>query len=552
VATEHRRRLLLAAFCLLLAAPAVRGQTVVPVSVGGDASNRLDVVFLGDGYTAAEMGQFAADVNTATAGLLAQAPFDEYRGYLNIRRIEVASADSGVSHPNLGVTKNTAFGAYYNCGGIERLICANMGAVLSVVQGALPASERDLVILLVNDTEYGGSGGTITIASMNSASIELVLHETGHTLGQLADEYGGPPPPACSDTTEPTAANATKETSRAAIKWAAWIDASTAIPTTDPTNGVPGLFAGAMYCDSTLYRPVYNSKMRSLGQAFWQVNVEQIIRRLYAYVDPIDGVSPPTASAIALPTGGSQTFSVSTPAPSTHSLRIAWFLDGVQQASSAEFTLYDRGLSKGSHTVQVVVTDPTAAVRVDSAGVLTSQATWTVTASGPDFTVAADKTSLTLARGQAGTVTLTVTPAGGQFAASVALSCSGLPDKAQCTLVPASIAAGSGTTTVVMTLATTASGLAAPTVRISPPAGRPWLFALLGALLLTAAVRTPRRTRLAAGAAVLCAAALAASCSSSSTPATSGSGTPAGTYPVTVSATSGGTTHTVVVTLTVR
>ena len=47
----------------------------------------------------------------------------------------------------------------------------------------MPANERDFLVVLVNDTEYGGSGGSVLVASLNAQSIELVLHEAGHTFG---------------------------------------------------------------------------------------------------------------------------------------------------------------------------------------------------------------------------------------------------------------------------------------------------------------------------------------------------------------------------------
>jgi hypothetical protein len=548
--SSRTRNLLVVVACLALCGRTVAAQTVVPVALGGDAANRLDIVFLGDGYTSAEMAKFASDVNAAVAGMLAQSPFAEYRNYLNIWRIEVASAESGASHPNQGITRNTAFSASYGCGGIERLICLNTSSVLSVVQASMPANERDFLVVLVNDTEYGGSGGSVLVASLNAQSIELVLHEAGHTFGELADEYGGPPPPACSDTVEPSAVNATKVTDRASIKWGAWIDASTPIPTTTTTNGIPGLFAGAMYCDSTLYRPVYNSKMRSLGQDFWQINVEQLIRRIYAYVDPIDSVSPATSTTLAIPPGGSQIFSVSMPVPATHALSVGWFVDGHHQSSGSQYTLLDKDLSQGSHSVQVVVTDPTSDVRGDPQGLLTGQATWTVTAAGPDFTIAANPSSLTLARGQSGPVALTLTPTHGQFAAGVTFSCSGLPSQAQCAFAPATISSGSGAATVTLTLTTAArSGLMPVRLDLAPPLAPTWGTLLLSLLLLEVGRRTRRRRVLLACVVLLTVAAFVTACGSS---ASGNPGTPIGTYTVAVTAASNGTSHTATIVLVVQ
>jgi hypothetical protein len=55
----------------------------------------------------------------------------------------------------------------------------------------------------VNDTTYGGSGGAFAVLSRHPLSIEIALHEIGHTLGLLADEYDYRPP-ACSNSFEPS------------------------------------------------------------------------------------------------------------------------------------------------------------------------------------------------------------------------------------------------------------------------------------------------------------------------------------------------------------
>ena len=44
----------------------------------GDPANRVGLVVLGDGYTAAELGKFAGDVDNLINGLFAQEPFREY------------------------------------------------------------------------------------------------------------------------------------------------------------------------------------------------------------------------------------------------------------------------------------------------------------------------------------------------------------------------------------------------------------------------------------------------------------------------------------------
>lgn len=357
--------------------PAILAQNVVPVSINGDPANRIDLVILGDGYTSAELPKFAADAAAFVSGAFAQQPYNEYQRYFNIRRIDVASQQSGASHPELtSQIVNNAFGSTYNCGGIVRLICVNYSAVSSAIS-ILPQEERDLVLIIVNDPTYGGSGGSFAVASTHPDAVEIVLHELGHAFGLLADEYGGPPPPNCDDSVEPFQADATKQTDRATTKWGAWIDVSTPTPTFTTGAGIPGLYPGAAYCDNTLFRPTYNSKMRSLGMPFEQINTEQLVRRYYSFTSPIDSIQPASTS-VSLTKGDSQSFALVTPLPLSHSLNFVWKLDGAIVTLTPGFVLNTSNVSVGTHTVSVTVSDPTSMVRNDPSGLLQEQGSWNV------------------------------------------------------------------------------------------------------------------------------------------------------------------------------
>jgi len=352
-------------------------QVVVPLQETGPSNRRLDLAILGDGYTSGELGKFATDVNQFLAEVFAQEPFYEYRNFLNVRRIDVASNQSGADHPERVPQefKDTAFDATYNCANIQRLICVSNSKVLTAAS-VLPPSQRDLILVIVNDPEYGGSGGSIAVASTHSFAVELILHETGHTLAFLADEYTSQPPN-CSDFFEPSEWNATKQTNRDLIKWTVWIDSATPVPTTDENLGIPGLYQGARYCPTTLYRPTYDSKMRTLFRSYDQINTEQFIRRFYEFARPIESQLP-AATEISLMQGQSQEFRIMTPQPATHMLDITWILDGQQVATGSVYTLYSGGLSQGNHSLTATVDDPTPAVRIDPQSRLTQQATWTI------------------------------------------------------------------------------------------------------------------------------------------------------------------------------
>jgi hypothetical protein len=374
-------RVFAGALCLMLLPGFARPAVAEPVQTiinNGDPANRIDIAILGDGYTSAEMPKYASDVQQFVQGVFQQEPFREYQKFFNVQRIDVVSAESGADHPAISVFKNTAFDATYDCGGIERLICVNQAKVLNVATGSLSPTQRDLIIVIVNDAEYGGSGGSVAVASTNPDAVELILHESGHTFGLLADEYSSSPP-TCVNSVEPAEANVTTATARASVKWNAWIDPSTPVPTQTTTPALPGLYVGAKYCTSGLYRPTFNSKMRSLGQPYEQINTEQLVRRIYNTVSPVDSAAP-AATTLSLTTAQSQTFTVNTPSPLTHALAVTWAVDGQPSgAVQTTFAVAPGALGVGTHAIEATVRDETALVRSDPEHLLTESVRWSVT-----------------------------------------------------------------------------------------------------------------------------------------------------------------------------
>jgi hypothetical protein len=349
--------LVLLILCLPQLASAEPTETIIN---NGSAANRIDIAILGDGYTAGEMQKYRTDVQNLMSRFFNDNPFHEYRNFFNVHRIDVTSNQSGADHPERSVFVDTALDATYNCNSTQRLLCINFSKANTIVGNSVSPSQRDIVFVIVNDAEYGGSGGSIPVTSTHPEVLELILHELGHGFGLLADEYGGPPPPSCNNTVEPFAVNATKATERSLIKWNHWIDASTAIPTLSSLHGVPGLYQGAVYCDVGLYRPTFDSKMRFLGRPFEQINTEQLVKRIYNIVSPVDA-SQPNATDITLTTAQSQSFNVTPLSTFSNTIKVDWFLDGVFQSTGTGFTV--NNLTSGAHVVEAVVNDTDGAQR---------------------------------------------------------------------------------------------------------------------------------------------------------------------------------------------
>ncbi|MCL2625392.1 MAG: M64 family metallo-endopeptidase [Cystobacterineae bacterium] len=149
-----------------------------------------NIVFLGDGFRLednANGGVFDTRVTELLDYIFSIPPFAGYEDYFSAYSVSAVSADQGAKTNPSDMSPNTIFNSTYNYIGIERLLVAqNMNLVREYARFATP--NPHLIIVIVNDNRYGGSGGEIATASVNSLSKEIAIHEIGHIF-RLADEY---------------------------------------------------------------------------------------------------------------------------------------------------------------------------------------------------------------------------------------------------------------------------------------------------------------------------------------------------------------------------
>ena len=334
---------------------------VAPIRITGSPANRLDVVIVGEGYTAALQAAFVADAHALAEKLLATSPYAEYRDFLNVAALFVPSPEEGADHPpyrsgcatgdptccadadaqqdpRAGTYAATAFDATFCTLGIHRLLTVNVAKVL-VAASVVP--DWDILLVLVNDPVYGGSGGQLPVTSVEARAPEIARHELGHSFALLADEYDTPFPgyPACSDLAGPPPCepNVTDVLQRDAVKWLPWVRPETPIPTpaSDPAfAAVVGLFEGARYLAAGMFRPRLRCQMRLLGRPFCEVCREAFVERLYrggwgvpaAGIDLIDpGSERPPPGAVAATVGAPLELAVALLAPATDpALAVSW------------------------------------------------------------------------------------------------------------------------------------------------------------------------------------------------------------------------------------
>jgi len=162
---------------------------VVEQVKSGPAATKVDLVILGEGYTATEQDKFHKDLARFSDTLLCQEPYRTYKDRFNITGLLKPSAENGCDEPSYGSFKNTALGASFDSFGSERYLLVEDNRAWRDIAGHVP---YDAVMIMVNTARYGGGGIYnlySTFTSDNQWNQYLCMHEFGHSFSGLADEY---------------------------------------------------------------------------------------------------------------------------------------------------------------------------------------------------------------------------------------------------------------------------------------------------------------------------------------------------------------------------
>jgi len=168
---------------------AMYADDVVVIHKSGDPANKVDLLLMGDGYTAAEQEAFIAKAIELTEILFATSPFRERKDDFNIWALAPAAHQSGVSRPSTGVFRDSPIGATYDSFRSERYILTFDNKSMRRIASSTP---YDFIEILTNSEVYGGGGiyGLFSTAAANSEwAPYLFVHEFGHHFAGLADEY---------------------------------------------------------------------------------------------------------------------------------------------------------------------------------------------------------------------------------------------------------------------------------------------------------------------------------------------------------------------------
>lgn len=231
------------------------------------------LTFLGDGFQEDQLGdpnntisipdttvaktedkKFWNYAQTAADYMMETSPWDEFKDCVKIYGIGVISKDTGAKGCDAKTAaeaatdnRDTYFKSEYWSGGMQRALVIGDYGREKVAELKEKYVKSDYEIILVNSEEIGGTGGSICVFSVDPDVYECTLHELGHTVGKLADEYW----PGAAYARE--YANMTSNNDPETISWKRFLG----------KNGI-GIYEYGDGGDGW-YRPSQNCKMQFLG-----------------------------------------------------------------------------------------------------------------------------------------------------------------------------------------------------------------------------------------------------------------------------------------------
>ncbi len=335
----------------------------------------LEVVVVSAGFTAAEQDAFRRICDQFAKSLFVLSPWSRFRDAVNVRAVFVADESADATRLRVSGYKG------------QVLSCDNGAAFEYAGYAAEPNG-----VVVIHNSAYSTAGtgpwGVVTMNRGDANSPGTPVHELGHGLAGLGDEYiqrSGPfnePPESLKDTV-----NVTAEPNPRLCKWHYWTEEEWPglfKRLTRPAGRVIANFEGAGW-PTKIFRPEEACIMRCSCDAFCVVCNETLEANFFRYLNLFETVEP-QGQELVLWKGESVDFRVRAidlvrAAPAWLASRLDLYLDGrrVARADRGEvaFRLSAGSVAPGVHQVGAQLNLESDFVRRDF-GFLSRSRAWRV------------------------------------------------------------------------------------------------------------------------------------------------------------------------------
>lgn len=315
----------------------------------GDHNNRINMVFIGDGFSKDDQQKWKDHVDDMLTGLFSSSlgePFGRYKNFFNVFRIDMISKHSGLDPLN----RNTPLRGERECKDWRAGDCQTdwkrTHDAIDYYMKEVDNPEINLRMIALHSNQhiggahYPGRGWLNIYSTGHERTVNIFLHETGHIAGFLADEYVTDQNATYSGN-EPAQANVT--TILNPLKWNQWVGFDQ--PYT--INGSPtiGTYEGAMQKGKGIFRASEQCMMNGYVNSFCAICREKLIHDFYRHVRPVDKVT------VSMPI-------ITVELIDPDLFHITWFVNETEVATSTlTLDLSTLDLATGTHNIRIKVAD---------------------------------------------------------------------------------------------------------------------------------------------------------------------------------------------------
>jgi hypothetical protein len=238
--------------------------------IGSRESKGLHWIIVGDGFTAGEQEDLRTSALALARAFLDTPELAQHASVWNVHLLQAVSLQSGVDDSTAQRSVDTAFDGALGCGSNARVACVDWARINAALLSQ-QAPQAQVAVILNTPQYLGSSNSSGIVISRHVDSRQVALHEMGHRVAGLADEYvddvvAGEWLPLYFEGRFP---NVTRVANAGQAPWRHWLD--------DSAKGV-GMFEGAFYCANGFYRAKEDSLMRTLQAPLGEVNAEAWLR----------------------------------------------------------------------------------------------------------------------------------------------------------------------------------------------------------------------------------------------------------------------------------
>ena len=137
-------------------------------------ANRVNLVFVGSGFESLDEWKLQASDTFSS--------FDEYNMF----------SSSNEFFNAFFVSMTVPSFCEFGCSGIDRLLCCDIKTAKGIAEKCIQSSPNQQIVVIHNDPKYGGAGyleSNMATMSVHQHGSLVAIHELGHSLFNLADEY---------------------------------------------------------------------------------------------------------------------------------------------------------------------------------------------------------------------------------------------------------------------------------------------------------------------------------------------------------------------------